>query len=1295
MATIDSLDIQISAQVNKANASLTTLINRLDRVSASLSGVNSRGLATMGAGVNKLANAMSNFSANTKTADFSRLSKNLASISNIDTSKFSDISSKMSQLSSAFNSFGAVPENAQQIGEFARNISKLGNKGITNAINNIPQLAVAMRNLMQTLATAPVVSQNVIHMTNALANLASQGGKVGTASRTMVSGLNNTSNAMNRAKRSSLGLAAAFGKFYATWFLAIRGIKGFMKSVESTTDYIEAYNYYNVAFGKIASEWDKDFEKYGYQNAESYAESFTKRMNQTLGKLSGVQVNLETGLLEETGLRNLGLNIQEITQYASQLASVTNSIGQTGEVSLAAAKSMTMLAGDISSLFNIDFSDVAQNLQSGLIGQSRALYKYGIDITNATLQTYAYNLGLEKSVSEMTQAEKMQLRMLAILDQSKVSWGDLANTISSPSNMLRQFTNNVKELGMVFGQLFIPVLQKVMPVINGVTIALKRLMVNIAGFLGVKIDFDTFGQGYSNLGNDADDLADSLDGVGKSAKKAKAGLREFDELKVINMTDASTGGGGAGGGNAIDLTDEILKATEEYERVWNEAFAKMENTAQEWANRIEKYLEPVKKIFKDFAIGDFFQAGKDISALAKSILNFFTKAIKKVNWKKIGENIGKFFSGIDWVGILSSTGNLIWTALKSGLDVWAGAFDAAPIETGIITAIGLLKFTPLGGMLSNKINSVLAKISPNLRLPTLAGAIAAYAGEFLLIEDGFSRLISGSSEVYTALVEIAAGVGIAITALKLLGLLNPFTGILVALTGIAAAFIGVNEGLRKNKEELKNAKEIELFGDTLDNIGEKLANAAEETRNWTTASMEYVQGAGAGEAEFAQTLADRYFDLAEKQSLTNDERLEMIGLADQLVKTFPELEQYYNDETGLLDTTRESVDALIQSRLAEIQLSAIEDKLKEAYAQRIERLDELNEATENYQIALEELNRLQEKQHDLENLYDAIEAYEELQQQVFIGAENEEALIEATENLYQLLGEQGITEIPTLSEVTLQLNDASDAAWNFGESYVDALDQMQLAQSTYDEIQTSITDLTGMMTDTMVEQQRVLQETQEVMGETAEEAESTLDEISQKNEEATSSVSDSWDDTQRNVRTSASRMSNGVRDGANNVVRYCKDMQASAQQTDSAFSTAYGNIIKNTKDFLKNLKDSLKDLPSVQTGAVAGGMMLTYTPKQYAVGGFPEDGWFRASHGEIMGKFDNGQSVIANNQQITQGIADAVYPAVYNAIMSAMQNGGGSNVNIKVEADPSGIFKVTQKEAKDYYRRTGKPAYSF
>lgn len=503
-----------------------------------------------------------------------------------------------------------------QVTEFAKSLGKLGSKSIENAVVNIPKLGNALNGLMTTLSRAPTVSQNVIQMTNALANLASQGSKVGTSSNSLQKSLYGVSTSTRTATKSSWNLASAIGKFYATYFMVIRGSKKLIEAIKSTTDYIEAFNYQAVAFGKIGSEWDKDYEKYGYDNATAYAESFQNRVNDTLGKLSGLKVNVQGGLLEESGAKNLGLNIQEITQYASQLASVTNSLGQTGEATTAITKSMTMLAGDISSLFNVDYSTVAQNLQSGLIGQSRALYKYGIDITNATLATYAYNLGISKSVSEMTQMEKQQLRVLAILDQSKVSWGDLANTINSPSNMLRQFSNNMKEVGMVAGQLFIPILSKVMPIVNGVTIAIKRLLVNLASLMGVKIDFESFGQsGYKDTSDGLEDISDGYQDVADSAKKATLSLMGFDEINKLQDDTSSSKGSSGGGGSTIDLTDDIAKAAADYEAAWNKAFANMENSAVAWADKIEKALEPVRKIFKDFAIGDFYAAGQDIGTI--------------------------------------------------------------------------------------------------------------------------------------------------------------------------------------------------------------------------------------------------------------------------------------------------------------------------------------------------------------------------------------------------------------------------------------------------------------------------------------------------------------------------------------------------------------------------------------------------------------------------------------------------------------------------------------------------------
>ena len=703
MADIDSLQIKIKADANNASNALDKLANSLTNFQKSLS-IDTSKLKSISNSIQSIANAAS--SMNTSgIKDISKLTNSINRMGKVDTSGLSRISSALKTFS--VDMAGTKVDGIGDIASIASSISRLGGVASGRAITNIPLLAKNLKQLFTTLSTAPNVSENIIRMTNALAGLASTGAASGRAANSLGRNLNTYTASAKRATKSTFSLAAAFGRFYATYFLVIRGIKSLWKSIEGTTDYIEAFNYYTVAFNKVGKEWGKDFEKYGYDNAEDYAQSFGNRVNELLGKMSGLKVDVDGGLISESGMKNLGLNLQEITQYASQLASITNSLGQTGEVTTAISKSMTMLAGDISSLFNVDFSTVATNLQSGLIGQSRALYKYGIDITNATLQTYAYKYGIEKAVSEMSQAEKQQLRLLAILDQSKVSWGDLANTINSPSNMIRQFTNNVKEAGMVLGQLFIPVLQKVLPVINGVVIAIKRLLVSVANLLGIKIDFSSFGQGVSGYNEELEDTADALDKVGTSAKNAQSGIRAFDKLKVIS-TPKSSGSGSGAGGAGIDLTKEIMDATAEYEKVWQEAFDKMQNTAMGWADKIEKLLEPVKKLFKDFFNGDFFEAGQDLSGIVTGIFNWMSDAISSVDWYQIGQNIGQFLAGIDWTAVFTSAGNFIETAIDAAIDLWKGSFDAAPIETTIITAIGLLKFTGVGDIIWGKISDKLS-----------------------------------------------------------------------------------------------------------------------------------------------------------------------------------------------------------------------------------------------------------------------------------------------------------------------------------------------------------------------------------------------------------------------------------------------------------------------------------------------------------------------------------------------------------------------------------------------------------
>ena len=63
---------------------------------------------------------------------------------------------------------------------------------------------------------------------------------------------------------------------------------------------------------------------------------------------------------------------------------------------------------------------------------------------------------------------------------------------------------------------------------------------------------------------------------------------------------------------------------------------------------------------------------------------------------------------------------------------------------------------------------------------------------------------------------------------------------------------------------------------------------------------------------------------------------------------------------------------------------------------------------------------------------------------------------------------------------------------------------------------------------------------------------------------------------------------------------------------------------------------------------------LAHLPKfdipQYAIGGFPEDGLFMANHNELVGQFSNGQTAVANNMQIVDGIKSGVAQAVREEI---------------------------------------------
>lgn len=370
MPTIDNLNIQLQADAVKANDAITRFSQKIGTLANSLMQIEKINVSGVSTGINRLATAMQNMN-NIRTADFSRLARNLTNIGSISTANLNTVASSLSHLTRSFNQLGSVTGNMAQISTLAQSLSRLGGANVQRAVTTIPQLEIALNNLLATLSRANV-NTNVIALMNSISNL----GNRSTAASTQINTLNRTMNNLNattqRTSRGTFSLASAFGYLYASFFWVMRIMGGLNDSIESTADYLESFNYYTVALKKIAQEWDENWDSYGDEHAQAYSNRFITTLNDSLSKMSGIQVNVETGVLESTGIKNLGLSINDITQASAQLASVTNSIGQTGEVSLATSSTFTKLASDMSSLFNMDYSAVMTNLQSGLIGQSRA-----------------------------------------------------------------------------------------------------------------------------------------------------------------------------------------------------------------------------------------------------------------------------------------------------------------------------------------------------------------------------------------------------------------------------------------------------------------------------------------------------------------------------------------------------------------------------------------------------------------------------------------------------------------------------------------------------------------------------------------------------------------------------------------------------------------------------------------------------------------------------------------------------------------------------------------------------------
>lgn len=1183
-AEIDSLEIEMQASAQSANRSLDALVKRLDALTTSLGRVNGNSIVSLSNGVQNLANSMQSMKS-VGTADFTRLAKNIAKMGDIDASSLGRAASSLQRFSNSLAKLDTVKvsDNAEQIGILANGIKQLGYKSSTQAIENIPKLATAMKQLMTTISGVPKVSQNLIDMTNALAKLSRTGASSGRAATSLGRALDTYTASTGRASRGTFSLAAAFGKLYATYWLLFRAFNKLGEAIDISSDLTEVQNVVDVTFGNMAYKVEEfaetSIEQFGMSELalKQYASRF-----QSMGTAMGI----DSGLISNA---NSFLN-----GMTSGYIGLSDSMS---DVSL----NLTKLTADMASFYNLEQSDVAEDLESIFTGMTRPLRTYGLDLTEATLKEWAMKNGLDADIDSMTQAQKTMLRYQYVLANTGAAQGDFARTADTWANQTRILKQNFQQLASVIGGTFINALKPLVSALNAAMshiIAFAETISNALGkIFGWKYESGSGGitTDFEDAADSASDIADSTGTAAKNIEKMQKGIRAFDELKTISTSDSSSSGGSVSGSGASSGSA----------------------SGGQWVEQ-ESILDSFKS-----DIDSLYELGEYIG-------NTLASAMNGINWDSVyqgarnfGTGLANFLNGLISPELFGATGRTIAGALNTAIYAalsFGETFDwhnfGESIASGINNFFSTFDFKALAQTLNTWVDGIEESIKTALKeigwkdvlngignflkelefdtvvALTLLGTPKFLKDGVVFAGTAITKWVKGAflSKIAGTKLEALAGIGAEMVL--------PITAVLTISVASVMFIDDIDELLVKKISELigvdgddawaQISKYADVGGgkirDIDGNVTGEYETGLETIQKWfnnlfrehggTRKSFDREHGGASIEFEIGVVLSDKDLkDVSDKISswYTNDispwftkEKWQELGnnIKDGISTKWGEFTDWWTS-TGFYEWWTN-----VSSYFAKENWQTFGDNAKNALSTKWNEFSEWWSETGFYSWWNDEVSPWFEK---------------------------------------DTWGEFGTNVKSGLSDKWKEFVEwwRGTGFYNWWHNDVESF--FTKDKWTWAGIKDGLTDAWNAAVD---------------------------------------SIKGVW----------------------NNFASWLNDKLTINIDTSSL-------IGKGISDVLGTSTIKLGNIPA------------------FSVGGFPEDGLFYANHSEIVGKFSNGRTAVANNEQITQGIADAVYPAVYNAVSSAMRNNGGSSDNqpvIKVYVGDRELTDIAIDGINERTRRTGR-----
>lgn len=659
----------------------------------------------------------------------------MAKIDNLEiqiTTSAAQAASELERLGTALESIKGSSSYPNSLKTYAKNLTlladSLGNISSTN-LAKLSVLADALKGLdgIKNVNISPALSRNVAtlastvskistadiakleRLSNAIGKLGSLQSGTGNKLSLKFSGLSNVGNSLTkinsglktsttltqnfRAQTDILGKSwSAVAGFITGALVTLRRVAPTLKEwINQSNQYIENLNKFNVVMGEFA---ESEFE-------------YAQRVNEVMG-----------------------IDPAQWIQYESTFQTLGTGFGVASDRAAIMSRQLTQLGYDIASFNNISIEDSMQRVQSAFAGELEPVRRLGYDLSQTRLQSYATELGITTLVSSMDQASKSQLRYYALMTQVTEAQHDMAITLNAPANQLRILQNNLTQASRAIGNIFIPILNKIIPYAIAAAKAIRTLADTIAALFGFEIpEFDNSIRGLSSGADAAQDIASGLGSGAKASEKMKDNLQKFDELNVLKSPNEG-GGGGSGladtlAGLDFDLpTYDFLEGAVQsnidgiYQKLMD--FFKLDGLDAEDFGRslADKFNKAIAKIptydigatlgkkfntILDFAYGysegydgfstgaigaqflngivaefDGAKLGRTVSSVIQSGLDTLDGFLTTLDWEGIGYDVGRFINSIDWIGILSKT-------LTIGTKIVSGIFSTI---RGAITGLG-------------------------------------------------------------------------------------------------------------------------------------------------------------------------------------------------------------------------------------------------------------------------------------------------------------------------------------------------------------------------------------------------------------------------------------------------------------------------------------------------------------------------------------------------------------------------------------------------------------------------------